>query len=93
MNPKVNVIVPVYNVAPYLEVFFQSLLNQTFQNFDVWVVNDKSTDHSLDIIRKFSERFPDKIRVINNAENLGLSEARNVGLNYCEISGGGYFVE
>ncbi len=92
MNPKVNVIVPVYNVAPYLEVFFQSLLNQTFQNFDVWVVNDKSTDHSLDIIRKFSERFPDKIRVINNAENLGLSEARNVGLNYCEISGGGYIL-
>lgn len=57
MNPKVNVIVPVYNVAPYLTEFFESLMQQTFQDFDVWVVNDKSTDCSLDIIENFASRF------------------------------------
>ena len=66
MNPKVNVIVPVYNVAPYLTEFFESLMQQTFQDFDVWVVNDKSTDCSLDIIENFASRFSDKIHIINN---------------------------
>lgn len=87
MNPKVNVIVPVYNVAPYLTVFFESLMNQTFQNFDVWVVNDNSTDASLDIIENFANRFPDKINIINNAVNLGLCGARNVGLDQCDSQG------
>ena len=54
MNTKVNVIVPVYNVGAYLTEFFESLMNQTFHDFDVWVVNDKSTDNSLDIIENFA---------------------------------------
>lgn len=87
MNPKVNVIVPVYNVAPYLVRFFESLVNQTYQDFDVWVVNDKSTDNSLQIIRFYAESFPSKIHVINNSVNLGLCGARNVGLNKCDSNG------
>lgn len=87
MNPKVNVIIPVYNVAPYLNEFFESLMNQTFQDFDVWVVNDKSTDCSLDIIEGFVNRFPDKIHIINNPINLGLCGARNEGLNQCDSQG------
>lgn len=87
MSPKVNVIVPVYNVALYLNEMFESLMNQTFQDFDVWVVNDKSTDCSADVIEKFVNRFPDKIHVINNVKNLGLCGARNEGLNQCDSRG------
>lgn len=87
MNPKVNVIVPVYNVAPYLDSFFESLINQTFQEFDIWVVNDKSTDNSLEIIEDYAKRFPSKINVINNSVNLGLCGARNVGLDRCDSDG------
>lgn len=92
MNPRVNVIVSVYNVAPYLETFFESLLSQTFKNFDVWVVDDKSTDCSPDIIRKFAEKFPEKIHVVSNATNLGLCGARNVGLDHCASNGGEYIL-
>lgn len=87
MNPKVNVIVPVYNVAAYLPEFFESLMNQTFQDFDVWVVNDKSTDDSLDIIEEYVNSFPDKIHIINNVTNLGLCGARNEGLDQCDSQG------
>ena len=87
MNTKVNVIVPVYNVGAYLTEFFESLMNQTFQDFDVWVVNDKSTDNSLDIIENFANSFPDKIHIINNVINLGLCGARNEGLNQCDSQG------
>lgn len=83
MDPRVNVIVPVYNVAPYLDAFFESLLNQTFQNFDIWVVNDNSTDNSLDIINKHAKKFSDRIHILCNTMNLGLCGARNVGLNNC----------
>ena len=92
MKLKVNVIVPVYNVAPYLNTFFESLLSQTFQDFDVWVVDDNSTDNSPDIIRRFAERFPDKIHVIRNTVNLGLCGARNVGLDICAINEGKYIL-
>ncbi|MCM1386242.1 MAG: glycosyltransferase [Bacillus sp. (in: Bacteria)] len=87
MNPKVNVIVPVYNVAPYLNRFFDSLLEQTFQDFDVWIVNDKSIDNSLEIIEEYAKRYPAKLNIINNTINLGLSGARNVGLERCDSNG------
>lgn len=87
MNPKVNVIVPVYNVAPYLNIFFDSLFNQTFQDFDIWVVNDKSTDNSLDLIVEYAKKYPTRLHVINNTVNLGLSETRNVGLEQCDSNG------
>lgn len=87
MHPKVNVIVPVFNVAPYLNKFFDSLLNQTFQDFDIWIVNDKSTDNSPVIIEGYAKQFPSKINVINNSANLGLCGARNVGLDQCDSNG------
>ena len=52
--PKVSVILPVYNVAPYLDEAMQSLLAQSFQDFEVIAVNDGSTDHSLEILEKYA---------------------------------------
>lgn len=75
---KVSVIVPVYNVEEYLEECLNSIVNQSFKNLEIIVVNDGSTDNSYNIIRNFSEKYKN-IKVINQ-ENSGLSEARNSGI-------------
>lgn len=74
----VSVIVPVYNTEAYLATCIYSILNQTYPCIEIILVNDGSTDHSLDICRKF-ESFYKNVRVINQ-HNKGVSAARNSGL-------------
>lgn len=76
----VTVIVPVYNVEKYLEKCLDSLVQQTLQDIEIVVVDDGSTDGSPDIIRHYTEKFPDKIKAYRK-ENGGLSEARNYGID------------
>lgn len=76
---KVSVIIPVYNLEDNIEVSVQSVLNQTFKNLEIIIVNDGSTDNSLNIINKLKET--DERIVVVNQNNSGLSEARNSGLN------------
>lgn len=87
MNPKVNVIVPVYNVVQYLPEFLESLKKQTFQNFDIWVVDDKSTDHSRELLFNYRDKFGDKFHIICNKKNVGLCQTRNIGLDACTTRG------
>ena len=54
---KVSIVIPVYNTEQYVEECIQSALNQTYKNIEVIVVNDGSTDNSLQIIRKYSDRI------------------------------------
>ena len=77
MNPLISVIVPVYNACNTLDKCINSLLNQTIMNLEIIVVNDGSSDNSLDIINKYKE----KIVVINNEFSLGPSISRNKGLD------------
>ena len=77
---KVSVILPIYNVAPYLEEAFDSILNQSLKEIEVIAVNDGSTDNSWEIIQKYQEK---DARIISiSQENQGLSMARNVALPY-----------
>ena len=79
MNPKVSVIVPVYNTEKYLEKCLDSLVNQTLTDIEIICVNDGSTDGSLAILNKFAaDDF--RIKVINQ-NNKGQSAARNAGLS------------
>lgn len=78
---KVSVIVPVYNVAGYLERCLDSLVNQTLQEIQIIIVNDGSTDESPKIIRKFAQQYPNKIIALDK-KNGGLSDARNYGMPY-----------
>lgn len=78
MNEIVSIIIPVYNVADYLKECLDSVLNQTYKNFEIIIVNDGSTDNSKEIILKYKKNHPN-ISVIDQ-ENQGLSEARNAGL-------------
>ncbi len=77
--PKVSVIVPVYNIYPYLERCLSSVLNQTFKDWDMIVINDGSTDNSADIIYRFAD-LDSRIR-FQTKENGGLVSARLAGLS------------
>lgn len=79
MNPKISIIVPVYNVEQYLEKCIGSILEQSFTDFEIILVNDGSKDNSGVICDTYAER-DDRISVIHK-ENGGLSSARNVGLD------------
>ena len=79
-EPKVSVIVPVYNVAPYLDQCMESLVNQTYRNLEIVVVNDGSTDDSPRICEEWSRR--DSRVVLVNKQNAGLGEARNTGMEH-----------
>ena len=78
---KVSVIVPVYNVELYLEKCLLSLVSQTLQAIEIVVVNDGSTDGSLQIIEDFQKKYPEKIFGFAK-ENGGLSDARNFGIDH-----------
>ena len=78
----ISLIVPVYNVEKYLKRALTSVENQTFKNFEVIIVNDGSTDGSLEIISEFIDR--NKNFTLINQENKGLGEARNVGIRHAK---------
>jgi glycosyltransferase involved in cell wall biosynthesis len=77
---KVSVILPIYNVAPYLDDTFQSLLNQSLKEIEIIAVNDGSTDESEDIIRKYVTQ--DSRITFYSQKNQGQSAARNLALQH-----------
>lgn len=76
---KISIIVPCYNVELYLANCLDSILNQSFPDFEVICVEDCSTDNTLSILNKYQESHPDKIVVLQHQQNLGLGGARNTG--------------
>lgn len=74
----ISVIVPVYNVEPFLRRSVESILNQTFRNLEVILVDDGSSDGSDDLCDAFAAKDP-RVKVVHKA-NGGLSHARNVGI-------------
>lgn len=79
MNPKVSIIIPVYNVENYLEKCLSSVLNQTLTDIEVIAINDGSTDGSLSILNRLA-KMDSRLLVINQL-NQGVSAARNKGLS------------
>lgn len=79
---KVSVVVPIYNVEKYLRRCLESILNQSYQDFEVLCVNDCTPDNSMDIVDDFVEKYPDKVRRIDNEQNMGLGAAREQGMKY-----------
>ncbi|MBO6253220.1 MAG: glycosyltransferase, partial [Bacteroidaceae bacterium] len=77
---KVSVILPIYNVAPYLEETFQSVLQQSLTDIEIIAVNDGSTDRSEDIISKYQQL--DSRIIALSQENKGQSAARNMALQH-----------
>lgn len=83
--PRLSIIVPIYNVEKYLSRCIESILNQTFKDFELILVNDGSTDNCKEICEKY-KRMDSRI-IVANKKNGGLSSARNLGI---DISKGDY---
>ena len=76
---KISVVVAIYNVEKYLEKCIQSIIFQTYKNIEIILVNDGSTDNSLNICKKYKSE--DSRIIIINQENQGVSVARNNGID------------
>lgn len=76
---KVSIVVPVYNAEKYLDTSILNLLNQTYRDIEIILVENASTDNSLDVCNRYKEK-DDRIIVISTKDNVGAGEARNVGL-------------
>ena len=85
--PKFSIISPVFNSSAYLKEFFDSVLGQTFDNFELLMVDDGSTDGSLDMCKKYAEK-DSRIKVLTQ-KNQGAGFARNKGI---EIAKGDYLM-
>lgn len=77
-NPEISVIVPIYNAGEYLAPCIRSVLNQTFADFELILIDDASTDDSLKVCQSFDDA---RIRVIAKPQNEGVSRARNLGID------------
>jgi glycosyltransferase involved in cell wall biosynthesis len=75
--PQISVIMPVYNAELYLYEAIESILQQSFGNFELLLINDGSTDSSLQIIQQIKDN---RIRILNNDYNMGLIYSLNWGI-------------
>lgn len=78
-GPKISVVMPVYNAQKYVGLAIESILSQTFKNFEFIIINDASTDETLSICEKFAKKDP-RIRIITNKKNLNIGDSLNVGI-------------
>ena len=74
---KISIIVPIYNISKYISKCIESILNQTYENFELILVNDGSTDDSLNVIEKYA--YDSRIKIFSKV-NGGLSDTRNYGI-------------
>ena len=82
LNPKVSVIIPVYNVEKYLRECLESVVKQTLEDIEIICVNDGSTDHSPEILDEYAEQDK-RIRVVHK-NNAGYGHTMNVGLDHAQ---------
>lgn len=80
-KPEITVFMPVYNAEKYLREAIESILNQTFTNFELLIINDGSTDKSVEIVEAYKDK---RIRLLHNDGNKGLPYTRNRGLELAQ---------
>jgi glycosyltransferase involved in cell wall biosynthesis len=77
-NNLVSIVIPVFNVENYTENCLNSIINQSYKNIEIIIIDNFSEDNSLSIIKKFKDP---RIKLIANSSNLGVSSARNIGVD------------
>lgn len=87
--PMVSVIIPVYNVEKYLARCLDSVLRQTYENYEIICVDDCSPDNSKEILKRYRSKYGDKMIVLHNEQNMGLGKTRERGI---EASNGEYLI-
>src|SRR3990167_9027923 len=81
MKPKISVIMSVYNGMPFLEEAVESILKQTYKNFEFIIVDDASTDGTLTFLKSLKD---ERIKLIKNKKNLGLAASLNIALRQAQ---------
>jgi len=82
-RPKISVIMSVYNGEKYLREAIESILNQTFRDFEFIIINDGSTDKTSEILSSYNDP---RIVIINNKRNIGLTKSLNKGLKMVRVN-------
>ena len=82
MSPHVSIITPSYNSEYYIEETLLSVLAQSYQNWEMIIIDDCSTDKSIDIIQRYTT-IDSRIKLLHNTANLGVAESRNKGIGVC----------
>ena len=77
MKPEVSVIIPTYNSEAYLALALESVFNQTYRNFEIILIDDASTDSTLEVAQSFKDK---RLKIISNKQNRGVSYGRNCGI-------------
>ena len=77
MKPLVSVVMPAYNGEKYIGEAIDSILNQTYDNFELIIIEDKSTDRTLDVIRGYKDS---RISLYLNSSNHGIAYSTNLGI-------------
>jgi glycosyltransferase involved in cell wall biosynthesis len=83
-SPKISILVPIYGVDKYIECCARSVFEQTYDNIEYIFVDDSSPDHSMDILKRVMEEYPNRksgINIIRHEHNKGLAAARNTGVD------------
>ena len=85
-SPLVTIGIPVYNVEPYIEKCLLSVLNQTYQNLEILIIDDLGTDKSMTIVADIQQSHPNGqlIKIIKHSQNKGLGEARNTVIEHAQ---------
>ena len=81
MKKRFSVIICAYNIETYVSKAIESVLNQTFKDYELILVNDGSKDNTLNILKEYESKNGDRIKVIDNVINLGLSKSRNIAIS------------
>lgn len=74
---RFSIIMCVYNLEKIVKISIESVLNQKFEDYEIIIVNDGSTDNTLKILKEYEKKANGKIKIINNKKNIGLSASRN----------------
>ena len=90
-QPLFSVLIANYNNGKYLMDAIESVRQQTYTNWEIILVDDCSTDNSMQILRKYEEKFPGKVRVFQTPENRKQGGARNYGMQYSDAEWIGFF--
>ena len=85
MDEKISILMPSYNYASYIREAIESVIKQTYTNWELIIIDDASTDSSLGIIKEYLRKDP-RIKLVINEKNLGLAKTLKKGIRFAESS-------